>query len=391
MRIDTRGRDAARALLRTTEGLGPPPDLDRLRRRRRWRSAGRVGLALAAVTVVGVLAGPVLPGPERRTPDPGSPAASPATTRAWPGVPGLDHLVRDAVATGEAAQADVASGPSGIWVLNRQRTGSADLVRVDPATDEVVTRIDAGLGVSHMVVGEDGSVWMFRAGRTVDRPELVRVDPATNRVADAIAIPAGTAPSGANALLAAGGSVWVADQDNRLFRVDPASRRVDEVRGGSESLGADHLAFADGWVWATRGLALYRIDPERGAVTGTFREPELQSTMPGTGLAGGPGGLWLLGVGDAGEQLSRIDPVTGRLLAVFRLGSWTDGQLRALAVDRLVAVRGGSSVLLTDPFAGGTHAIVGLPEARGGLAVGWDAVWVADPARGRLLRIDPRI
>jgi hypothetical protein len=31
-----------------------------------------------------------------------------------------------------------------------------------------------------------------------------------------------------------------------------------------------------------------------------------------------------------------------------------------------------------------------VPEAQGGVAVGPDAVWVADPARGRLLRVDPR-
>jgi hypothetical protein len=44
--------------------------------------------------------------------------------------------------------------------------------------------------------------------------------------------------------------------------------------------------------------------------------------------------------------------------------------------------------LLSDP--GGTlRATVPVPEAQGGLAVGPDAVWVADPARGRLLRVDP--
>jgi hypothetical protein len=35
------------------------------------------------------------------------------------------------------------------------------------------------------------------------------------------------------------------------------------------------------------------------------------------------------------------------------------------------------------------RATVPVPEVQGGLAVGPDAVWVADPARGRLLRVDP--
>jgi hypothetical protein len=58
------------------------------------------------------------------------------------------------------------------------------------------------------------------------------------------------------------------------------------------------------------------------------------------------------------------------------------------AGDRVVAVRSGRRLLLSDP--GGTlRATVPVPEAQGDLAVGPAAVWVADPARGRLLRVDP--
>jgi hypothetical protein len=80
----------------------------------------------------------------------------------------------------------------------------------------------------------------------LDRPELVRVDPAANRVAEVIALPAGAMPSRANALLVAGGSVWLADQDDRLFQVDPGSRRVREVRDRGRSLATEHLTFAGG-------------------------------------------------------------------------------------------------------------------------------------------------
>jgi streptogramin lyase len=66
------------------------------------------------------------------------------------------------VATGRAVRVEVAAGPGGVWVLNRSRTGAAVLVRVDPATDEVVARVEAGLGASHLQVGEDGSVWLYR-------------------------------------------------------------------------------------------------------------------------------------------------------------------------------------------------------------------------------------
>ena len=72
--------------------------------------------------------------------------------------------------------------------------------------------------VSYLAVGEDGGVWPYRTGMTLDRPELVRVDPSTNRVAATIALPPGPPgiPSGASALLVAGGSVWLADLHNAM-------------------------------------------------------------------------------------------------------------------------------------------------------------------------------
>jgi len=133
---------------------------------------------------------------------------------------------------------------------------------------------------------------------------------------------------------------------------------------------------------------LYRIDPRAGTVTMTVNNPELHNAMPASGLAAGAGQLWLYGLGGNGQQLHKLDPADGRLLAMRRLSSRTDQTGVLAAGDRVVAVRSGRRLLLSDP--GGTlRATVPVPEAQGGLAVGPDAVWVADPARGRLLRVDP--
>lgn len=190
----------------------------------------------------------------------------------------------------KAQLAEVAAGPSGVWVLNRRDGKPDDLVRVDPATDAVLSRLPVGGVVSLLAVGEGGGVWLYRTGMTLNRSELVRVDPSTNRVADTIALPPGPPgiPTGASALLVAGGSVWLADLHNRLFQVDPATRRVREVTDGGHSLAVSHLAFAGGWVWATSSLLLYRIDPRTGTVTMTVNNPDLHNAMPATGLAGGP-------------------------------------------------------------------------------------------------------
>jgi Repeat of unknown function (DUF6923) len=389
--VDTRGRRAAQDLIRAAGQRGPVPELDRLRRRHRHRRLGRAGLAVAAVIVLGAVVAQALPALERGAPGPVPPVATPATTRTWPGVPGLDRHVRDTVATGKAQLAEVAAGPSGVWVLNRRHGTPDDLVRVDPATDAVLARLEVNGVVSILAVGEDGGVWLYRTAMTPVRPELVRVDPSTNRVADTIALPPGPpgTPAGASALQVAGGSVWLADQHNRLFQVDPASRQVREVTDGGRSLAVDHLAYAGGWVWGTRGLLLYRIDPRTGTVTMTVNNPDLHNAMPASGLAGGAGQLWLYGHGGTGRQvLHKLSPADGRLLATRQLSSRTDQTGVLAAGDRVVAVRSGRRLLLSD--SGGTvRATVPVPEAQGGLAVGPAAVWVADPARGRLLRVDP--
>jgi streptogramin lyase len=275
-------------------------------------------------------------------------------------------------------------------VLNRRQSQPDELVRVDPSTDKVVARIDAGSGASLVAVGEDGSVWLYRAGSALDRPQLVRVDPATNEVADVVELPAPAAgtPAGANALLAAGGSVWLAVQEGQLLQLDPASRQLREVTDDGASVETEHLAFAGGWVWAVRGLLLHRIDPKDGTVTATVSDPDRNGVLA-TGLAGGADGLWLLGAG-AGDELYRLDPVTGMTRAMVQISSRAGGQVGMVAAgDQVVAVRGGKRLYLVDPAIGQIRAIVPVPEGRGGLAVGSGAVWVADPTGGRLLRVHP--
>ena len=190
-------------------------------------------------------------------------------------------------------------------------------------------------------------------------------------------------------MLVAGGSVWLAVQEGQLFQLDPASHQVREVTDGGNSLETEDLAFAGGQVWAVRGLLLYRIEPRDGTVTATVVDPDRNRVLA-TGLAGGAGGLWLLGDGGAGEELFRLDPATGRTLATLPIRSRPGGQVGVVAAgDRVVVIRAGPSLYLIDPAADEVRSIVPIPEARGGVAAGSGAVWVADPPRGRLLRIEP--
>jgi hypothetical protein len=388
MSVDTRGRRAAKALVEAAERLGPAPDLAVLRRRRRSRAVGRAGLALAAVLVVAALVGQVLPSLERITPEPVPPGAPP-TTRAWPGVPGLNRHVRDAVATGDAVESRVAASTDAVWVLNRMEGRPDELVRVDPRSDRVAGRVVVGHNVDRPVVAEDGAVWLARAGRRLDRPELLRVDPRTLRITATFPISATGTPWSVGSMVAAGGAVWVSDSDSRLLRVDQVTGVAREVKANGQALPLQ-LAVAGGWVWGTRGLQLHRIDPRDGSVSVSFSTTELSDALPANILAGGAGGLWLQGSSSGGELLFPLDLSSGQPRARINFAPRSKDTVPLVAVgERVVAVQGDRRLFLVDPARDSVRVGMNLPRERGGLAVGAGAVWVTDPARGRLLRVEP--
>ena len=222
--IDQRGRRAALTLLQASERLAPVPGLGELHRRRRRRSLVRGALAAAAVVVAAALVGQAIPALR-------SPATTP-TTRAWPGVPGLDRRVRDAVATGPACRCagDVAAGPAGVWVLRGSSgAGRAWLLRVDPQTDQVVAGIPILSRVSYVSSGDDGTAWVIRLGLSPGEDELLQVDPAGGSIIRAIPLPAIETGGRVEAMLVAGGAVWIADSAGRLLRVDTTSEQVRTI------------------------------------------------------------------------------------------------------------------------------------------------------------------
>jgi hypothetical protein len=386
--VDTRGRRAARALLQAGERLGPPPDLDRLRRRRRRRAAGRVGLAVAAVAAVAALAGRALPGLERTAPDPAPPVAAPATTSARPDAGGLDRHIREVIDTGKTRRSEVAAGPSGVWVLNQHGDPPDELVRVDPASGRVVARIGVGGNAARPVVGPDGLVWLTRAGRRSDRPELVMVNPATNQVGLTVPLPGADLGEGTRGLLVAWDTVWVADGRGRLLRVALPVSQAEPVAGAEAVAG---VASAGGWVWAAGGGELLRIDPVDGRVAARVLSPHPATGAPAGSLVADPDSLWLGGTGDSGGALLvRLDLGTGQPTAVIELASMPQRQRPKVAAGQgVVAARVGRDLHLVDPATDAVQATVALGDTTGGVAADGHTVWATDPARGRLLRIDP--
>jgi hypothetical protein len=376
MSIDARGRRAAQTLRRDAERRGPVPDLGVLRRRARRRAAGRTGLAAVAVVVAVAVGWQGLPfRPDR------APAGSKA---GWPGVAGLDRRVRDAIPTGRASGADVAAASDAVWVLNRSRpSGDAILVRVDPATDQVVARIAVGPDAIRVAIGA-GRVWVLRS--SLNSSDLVQVDPATNQVARTISLRNSTGPARASGeqLLVAGGAVWVMNRAG-ILRVDSGSGRVTTVMGPDRYGPLIGLAAAGGSVWAVAGMVVQQIRLEDGALGWEDAPKELGPMIP-SGLAGGAGALWVVGTG----FLARFDPDTRRVVAAFRVGHGVGTDADVVASDeRIVVARGNKVLYLIDPAANRVRAEVPLPSVGAvAVAAGAGAIWVTDQVNGRLLRVE---
>jgi virginiamycin B lyase len=181
------------------------------------------------------------------------------------------------------------------------------LLRIDVATGELVATIDLPFasipGESSVAVGDDG-VWMLSTGT---QPDLVRIDPATNEVADTF-----PAPSEATAVRAGGGSLWITRASRgQLLRVDPATgAELAEIDVAPESI---FLAFGEGGVW-TMGSAtgeVVHVDPATNSVVATI---PTGGDIWGGDIAVGGGYVWAR-ISDV--LVAQIDPATDTVVGRY--------------------------------------------------------------------------
>ncbi|HYT80455.1 MAG TPA: hypothetical protein VEQ37_14620 [Actinomycetota bacterium] len=123
----------------------------------------------------------------------------------------------------------IAVGEGAVWVVHAaqaspplergqaaQEPVRGELSRIDPATNQVIQRIEVG-GDPIDVITAFGAVWVIDRGE----PRIVRVDPGTGALTP---IPL---PTPTEAAAAADGSIWAsAIDDERVFRIDPVTGDV---------------------------------------------------------------------------------------------------------------------------------------------------------------------
>ena len=198
------------------------------------------------------------------------------------------------------------------------------LLRIDVATGELVATVSLPFSLpseSSVAVGDDG-VWMLSTGA---QPDLVRIDPATNEVADTF-----PAPSGATAVRAGDGSLWITRADaGQLLRVDPATG--EELAEIDVAPGSTFLAVGEGGVWTLGSTGeVVHVDPATNSVVATI--PTGGRVEHGDVAVGG-GYVWAR----ISESLFvQIDPVTNTV--VSRYGPPSEGSGGIDADDQAVWV-----------------------------------------------------
>jgi hypothetical protein len=113
------------------------------------------------------------------------------------------------------AKERVAAGFGSVWATSRAKGDDASVLRIDPLTGQATARIAAPTSVPDrptIAVGDD-AVWIGVNYRL--EGELLRVDPATNEIVGRLQLDAPI-----EAIAAGGGAVWVVDGGGSLFRVD---------------------------------------------------------------------------------------------------------------------------------------------------------------------------
>jgi hypothetical protein len=185
----------------------------------------------------------------------------------------------------DTSPSGVAFGEGGIWVSLSYDPSTGEVVRVDPRTDEVVTRISARGYAGELTAGA-GAVWVLGHPEYTDETDrgesLHRIDPRTNEL---VATPL---------------------RDERLLLGGYLFPQVIAASEDEVWVGSSEAAYPYG------ALAI-RVDSRTNRVS---REPLSMDRIFPIGLA--EGGLWFIG---PGADLSRLDPRSLDVDESVRLGA----------------------------------------------------------------------
>jgi YVTN family beta-propeller protein len=267
-----------------------------------------------------------------------------------------------------------------------QLPGRDSLVRIDPATDDVVATIRVGQDPSAVAVGKEG-VWVASRADGFVR----RIDPATNAIV--LATPAHGRPT---ELALIPDSVLVSNGplDTNVTVIDaPTGRETNVIslaRGGGYA-GSAHVAAHGSGVWlAGIDRKVGRLDLTAARVVDPVSIPPPTTERADayfSSLAVSNDAIWVLGdVND--PTLSRIDRATRRVTTRIRL-PFAPKKLAVGLGSVWVTSQIDDTVARIDTATARITGTVHVGRGASGLATGAGSVWVANEVDNTVSRIDP--
>jgi YVTN family beta-propeller protein len=316
---------------------------------------------------------PKRPPPERPTPERPAAGRPPAAGRgrrvARPRLLAAAALAL-VVATGVLVGVAATSGGQ------QQVAGSANsVVALDPDGSVAATLAVGARPVA--AVAAAGSLWVAN----LDDRTVTRIDVSSRRILQSI--PVGGAPT---ALAAAPGAVWVSDTTGQISRIDPEYNRLVPTR----QLVAYSLLAGTAWPMLVASRSMWivnpdgyvgQFDPGSGRQTGSVdvgNEP--------SAVAAGAASLWVTNSADG--TVTRIDPVT-LVATTIPVGHGPD----AVAVNAAgvwVANVGDDTLVRINPDTGAVAATVSVGDGPAAVLATATALWVANARDGTVMRLDPR-
>jgi DNA-binding SARP family transcriptional activator/streptogramin lyase len=247
------------------------------------------------------------------------------------------------------------------------------VARIDGSGNKLESYVGVGKDPVALAVGV-GGVWVANANDGT----VSRLDPTTGTFERNIAI----GDDDLSDIAVGFGSVWVADGNGgTVTRIDPNLNGIQATiaPAGRPTLapsGVYFVAVGSGYVWATRGDQLLRIDPKTNRV-----DKRLSVDTP-TGLTTGGGSVW---VTTQSEQVWHIDPRTVKRTDFLTL---SDAISEPVYEGGSLWISYQGEIEEIDPVTFGTGAVLRVAGGPISLAAGEGALWAVD-TRGYLSRFTP--
>jgi YVTN family beta-propeller protein len=252
----------------------------------------------------------------------------------------------------------ITSGAGGLWVANLD---DESVTRVDVPSRQAVRTIPIGDAPTALAATKR-AVWVAARGG------VSKIDPRYDRVTSKRSLAQGFFGGSVQPTLSAYDSIWVADPDGVVVRIDPASGRTL----GSVGVGNDPSAIAAGAgsVWVTNGTdgTVTRIDPA------TLVPTTIPVGHRPVAVAVNPAGAWVANAGD--NAVVRVDTGTNAVAGTTPVG---EGPTAVAATPTAVWVANGDdgTVMRIDPQSGTVSKTVHLGGTPTALATADGEVWVA--------------